>query len=128
MTTREVIASESTLHSNSAWVERQADIFVDQTAGRDEMPSIVMHDKDSKFTKAYSDRLRLQGVRTNSLPKASPNLNGRCERIIGTLQWECLNKFIVFGKRHLDHLLAEVRRVLQHHAVEHGTGSLTADS
>ena len=107
MTTREVIVSESTLHPNSSWVEKQADLFVDQTAGRDEKPSIVMHDKDTKFTREFTDKLRSRGVRTNSLPKASPNLNGRCERFIGTLRWECLDKFIVFGKRHLDYLISE---------------------
>ena len=46
-------------------------------------------------------------MRTNSLPKASPNLNGRCERFIGTIRWECLDKFIVFGRRHLDYLVSE---------------------
>jgi hypothetical protein len=35
-----MIASEATEHPNSAWVEKQADLFVDQTAGRDEKPSI----------------------------------------------------------------------------------------
>ncbi len=107
MTTREVIVSESTLHPNSAWVEKQADWFVDQTAVRDEKPSIVMHDKDTKFTKEFTAKLNERGVRTNSLPKVSPNLNGRCERIIGTIKWECLSRFIVFGKTHLDHLVAE---------------------
>ena len=34
-------------------------------------------------------------------------MNGRVERIIGTLRWECLDKFIVFGKRHLDYLVSE---------------------
>lgn len=107
MTTREVLVSESTLHPNSAWVERQADLFIDQTANREEKPAIVMHDKDSKFSKDFTDKLKSYGVRTNSLPKASPNLNGRVERIIGTLRWECLDKFIVFGKRHLDYLVSE---------------------
>ena len=107
MTTREVIASESTLHPNSAWVEEQAEWFVEQTAGRDDKPSIVMHDKDTKFTKEFTAKLKAHGVRTNSLPKASPNLNGRCERVIGTIKWECLDKFIVFGKRHLDYLVSE---------------------
>ena len=107
MTTREVIASEATEHPNSAWVEKQADWFVDQTAGREESPSIVMHDKDTKFTKAFVAKLKARGVRTNSLPKGSPNLNGRCERIIGTIKWECLNKFIIFGKQHLDYLVSE---------------------
>ncbi|GAG88458.1 unnamed protein product, partial [marine sediment metagenome] len=68
MTTREVIASEATEHPNSAWVEKQADLFVDQTAGRDEKPEIVMHDKDTKFTKEFTAKLKGRGVRTNSLP------------------------------------------------------------
>jgi putative transposase len=61
----------------------------------------------SKFTKEFTAKLKERGLRTNALPKASPNLNGRCERVIGTLRWECLDKFIVFGKRHLDYLVSE---------------------
>ena len=66
-----------------------------------------MHDKDTKFTKEFTAKLKERGLRTNSLPKASPNLNGGVERIIGTLKWEYLDKFIVFGKQHLAYLLAE---------------------
>ena len=107
MTTREVIVSESTEHPNSAWVEKQADRFLDETAGREEKPSIVMHDKDTKFTKEFVEKLESRGVRTNPLPKASPNLNGRRERVIQTIKLECLAKFISFGKRHLDYLVSE---------------------
>jgi hypothetical protein len=28
-------------------------------------------------------------------------------RLVGTLKWECLDKFIIFGKPHLDHLVGE---------------------
>jgi putative transposase len=107
MTSREVIVSESTQHPNSAWVVQQTEVFLDQTLNRDEKPSIVMHDRDTKFSKEFVAKLNGHGVKTNALPKASPNLNGRCERFIGTIRWECLDKFIIFGKRHLDHLLAE---------------------
>jgi putative transposase len=107
MTTRELIVSESTEHPNSAWVEMQTELFLDHTAGRNEKPSIVMYDKDSKFTGTFVAKLKSRGVRTNSLPKASPNLNGRCERAILTLKAECLSRFVLFGKRHLDYLLAE---------------------
>jgi transposase InsO family protein len=34
-------------------------------------------------------------------------MNGRCERFVGTIRWECLDKFIIFGKRHLDYLVSE---------------------
>jgi putative transposase len=107
MTSREVIVSSSTEHPNSAWVTEQADLFLDQTAGREKKPDIVMHDLDTKFTKEFTAALKARGLRTNPLPKASPNLNGRCERFIQTIKQECLSKFILFGKRHLDHIIAE---------------------
>lgn len=107
MTSREVIASGSTEHPNSAWVTKQVDLFVDQTAAREKKPDIIMHDRDTKFTKEFTARLKERGLRTNALPKASPNLNGRCERFIETIKLECLSKFLIFGKRHLDYLVAE---------------------
>jgi putative transposase len=107
MTTRELIVSESTVHPNSAWVAEQTDAFLYQTSCRDEKPAIVMHDLDTKFTQEFVDKLKSKGVQHNALPKASPNLNGRCERVIFTLKHECLKKFIIFGKRHLDHLMTE---------------------
>lgn len=107
MSTREVIASTSTEHPNSAWVVDQTKRFLDETAGRDEKPAIVIHDRDTKFSKEFTQTLKSKGVKPNPLPKASPNLNGRCERFIETIKLECLSKFIVFGKRHLDHLVAE---------------------
>ena len=66
-----------------------------------------MHDRDTKFTKEFAAKLKEHGVRTNALPKTSPNLNGRCERFIQTIKLECLAKFIIFGKQQLDHLLNE---------------------
>ena len=34
-------------------------------------------------------------------------MNGRVERFIQTIKHECLFKFILFGRRHLDHIVAE---------------------
>ena len=34
-------------------------------------------------------------------------LNGRRGRFLQTIKLECLNKFIIFGNRHLDYLVAE---------------------
>ena len=41
------------------------------------------------------------------LSVTSPNRNGQCALFIQTIKLECLDKFIVFGKRHLDHLVTE---------------------
>ncbi len=85
----------------------QTEQFLEETGGREKKPDILMHDLDTKFTQEFKDALKSRGVRTNALPKASPNLNGRCERFVGTLRWGCLDKFIIFGRKHLDHLLSE---------------------
>ena len=88
-------------------MERQTEAFIEKTKDRADKPDIVMHDRDTKFTKEFVAKLKEHGVRTNALPKTSPNLNGRCERFIQTIKLECLAKFIIFGKQHLDYLTAE---------------------
>ena len=105
--TREVIVSESTLKPDSAWVCEQTEWFVEQTKDREKKPTLIMHDRDVKFTKDFTATVKKCGLKTNPLPKGSPNLNGRCERVIETIKLECLAKFIVFGKRHMDYLISE---------------------
>ena len=107
MKTRETIVSPSTQHPNSAWVKQQTEMFLNESTGRTEKPAIVMHDRDTKFTCEFIAALETRSVRANALPKASPNLNGRCERVIQTIKLECLRKFLIFGQRHLDHILRE---------------------
>ena len=90
MKTREVIVSSSTQHPNSAWVKGQTEAFIEQTADRTEKPAVVMHNRDTKFTKDFVALLKAKGIRTNALPVASPNLNGRVERFIQSIKRECL--------------------------------------
>jgi putative transposase len=98
--TREVFVTESTRHPDSAWV-------CEQTKDREKKPEMILHDRDVKFTKDFTKTVKNAEMKTNPLPIGSPNLNGRCERFIGTTRWECLDKFIVFGKQHLDYLVSE---------------------
>lgn len=107
MKTREVIVSSSTLHPDSAWVTRQTELFLEQTANRSEKPAIVMHDRDTKFSREFVEKLQGRGVRANPLPVASPNLNGRVERFIQSIKRECLYKFLLFGQKHVDHIVSE---------------------
>ena len=105
--TREVIASPSTEHPNSARVKEQAEFFLEETADREDQPKLMIRDRDTKFSKEFNQALKDGGVTPIPLPPKSPNLNGRCERVIGTIKYECLLRFIIFGKRHLDYLVAE---------------------
>jgi len=105
--TREVVVTESTLHPDSAWVCEQTEWFIEQRNDREKKPEMIIHDRDVKFTKKFTKTVKDAGVKTNPLPKGSPNLNGKCERLIEMIKLECLRKFIVFGKRHLDHWITE---------------------
>jgi putative transposase len=108
METREVFVSPSTEHPNSSWVCQQTQRFIDDTSNRAEKkPDIIMHDRDTKFSKDFVATIKKNGLRANALPKASPNLNGRTERFVGQIKQECLSKFILFGKRHLDYIVSE---------------------
>ncbi|MBV07851.1 integrase core domain-containing protein [Rubinisphaera sp.] len=105
--TREAIVTESTYRPNSAWACRQTKAFVEETRNREKRQAILIHDRDTKYTKKFRETVEAGGMKTNPLPKASPNLNGRYERFVETIKLECLNKFIVFDKKHLDYLTDE---------------------
>ena len=40
------------------------------------------------------------------IPAHSPNCNPHAERLVKTIRTECLDQFVIFGERHLRHLIA----------------------
>ncbi|MCA9095311.1 MAG: DDE-type integrase/transposase/recombinase [Planctomycetaceae bacterium] len=114
--TREVIVSESTEHPTSAWVCLQTKEFIKQTQGRGEKkPQLLLHDRDTKYSAKFKATLEKAGIKSYPLPVASPNLNGRVEKFVGTIKSECLSRFIIFGKKHLDYLMASFVEYYNHH-------------
>jgi transposase InsO family protein len=51
------------------------------------------------------DRLRAMGIRDRPIAPRSPWQNGYSERLIGSIRRDCLDHVVVFGERHLRHLL-----------------------
>ena len=50
-------------------------------------------------------RLRAMGIRDRPIAGRSPWQNGCTERLIGSIRRDCLDHVVVFGERHLRHLL-----------------------
>jgi hypothetical protein len=67
----------------------------------------LIHDRDPLFTKVWVELLKSSGVKSVRIPASSPNCNPFAERFVRTIRNECLNNFVVFGERHLRHLLRE---------------------
>ncbi|MEZ6072239.1 MAG: integrase core domain-containing protein [Pirellulales bacterium] len=105
--TRRVFIAPSTFHPNDAWVNEQGEAFLKHAADAGLGAKIVMHDRDTKFTKSFDQKLKDAGVKIRKTAYRSPNTNAYVERFLQTLQQEALDHFIVFGQQHLDVIVSE---------------------
>ena len=112
--TRRVWVSDATMHPNARWVEQQGRNFCMHLQENSLPATMLLHDRDTKFTAAFDAILKTQGIAPKRLPIQSPNLNAYAERFIQTLKHECLNHFIILGRRHLGHLVHEFVDAVAH--------------
>lgn len=119
--TRRAFATASTEHPDAEWVAEQVARFKAASGVRGTMCRVLTRDRDQKFGKAFDGALRAKGITPVRLPHCAPNLNAHVERFIQTLQVECLDRFIVCGREHLDHLMAEF---IEHYNAERPHSSI----
>jgi transposase InsO family protein len=86
---------------------------------------ILIHDRDPLFTHKFRQTLGAAGVRSLKLPKQSPNLNAYSESWVRTIKRECLHKMILFGEKHVRHVVEQFVEHYNlerpHSGIEHGT-------
>jgi putative transposase len=70
-------------------------------------PTHIIRDRDTKFTDQFCDILATEDIEFCRIPPRSPDLNPFAEAWVQRIKHECLNHFIVFGERHLRHLIRE---------------------
>jgi len=107
--TRRVFITPASYHPDESWVLEQAEAFKQHVKDEKLSCKLLMHDRDTKFTKSF-DKSFSAGKRDVKVSAfRSPNTNAYVERFIQSLQQECLDHFVVFGKAHFDHLCSEYR-------------------
>jgi putative transposase len=99
--TRRVIVTPSTYHPNAAWMEEQAAAFMRQTKVDKLGADLMMHDRDGKFMATFDAALKQSGVDVKKSAPRSPNTVAFVERVIQTIQQECIDHFMVFGSKHM---------------------------
>jgi putative transposase len=105
--TRQVILTPSTLHPNEEWVVAQAEAFVQQARDSGLPVRYVQHDRDRKFPKGFVAALKRLRVRNKMGAFRAPNTNAFVERFIQSIGQECLDRFVIFGEQHMDHVCQE---------------------
>ena len=112
--TRQVILSPATYHPNEAWVVAQAKSFVEQARERDLPVRYVQRDRDTKFTRTFDQELKDHKVQRIVNAFRSPNTNAFIERFIQSIGQECLDRFVIFGAQHMNHLCQEYLEYYHH--------------
>jgi transposase InsO family protein len=90
-----------TAHPTAEWISHQ----LTEACGWNVAPRYIIRDRDAAYGDVFIRRLRAMGIRDRPTAARSPWQNGYCERVIGSIRRECLDHVVVFGERHLRHLL-----------------------
>jgi len=105
--TRRLHLAGVTARPTAAWAVQQARNLAMDLDDRLGTLRLLIHDRDPVFTTAFGEVFKSEGLRIiTSLPR-TPRMNATCERVIGTLRRELLDRTLILGDRHLDLVLRE---------------------
>jgi hypothetical protein len=105
---RRVHLASCTYHPTGAWVVQHARNLAWKIQEEGLPVQFLLRDRDSKFTAAFDEVFRSEGVRVLQTPYRAPRANSFAERWIGTARRECLDHLLIFGGRHLERVLTEL--------------------
>jgi len=98
---RQILWLGVTAHPTAEWISHQ----LTEAYGWKVAPRYIIRDRDAVYGDVFIRRLRAMSIRDRPTAARSPWQNGYCERAIGSIRRECLDHVVVFGERHLRHLL-----------------------
>ena len=100
--TRRIVHCNVTAHPTAHWTMQQ----LREAIPADHSYRFLIHARDSIFSQQLDQSIRHLMVRVLKTPPQSPQANALCERLIGTLRRECLDRVIPLTEHHL-------RRIVQ---------------
>ncbi|WMT79685.1 integrase core domain-containing protein [Bradyrhizobium sp. Ash2021] len=98
---RQILWVGATAHPTAEWIANQ----LTQACGWEQTPRYLIRDRDRAYGEIFIRRVRSIGIRDRPTPPRSPWQNAYAERLIGSIRRECIDHIVVFGERHLRHVL-----------------------
>ena len=90
---------------SGSWAAQQARNLSCSLAERSEPLRFLIHDRDSKFTRAFDEVFASEGLEIIRTSFRAPRANAVAERFVRTFRAECLDWTLIVGRRHLERVL-----------------------
>jgi putative transposase len=104
---RQVFLAGVTAHPDGRWTTQQARNLAMSLDDQRRRFKFLIRDRDSKFVEAFDEVFVSERMRVIRTPVRSPRANAFAERFVGTARRECLDWVLIFGRHHLERVLAE---------------------
>jgi hypothetical protein len=105
--TRRVRLAGITQNPSGGWVTQQARNVVIDASERKRPTSFLIHHREAKFSAAFDEVFRTEGITVIRTPFRAPNANANAERFAPTLREECLDSLLIVGRHQLERVLRE---------------------
>jgi len=103
--TRRIEYVASTSNPDGAWMMQQARNLLMDLDDRGRRPRFLIHDRDTKFSRAFDAVFHGEAIRVIRTPTQAPNANAHIERWVGSVRRECLDRLLILNRRQLDRVL-----------------------
>jgi putative transposase len=94
-----------TSNPDGDWMLQEARNLLMDLDEHPQRPRLLIHDRDSKFSRAFDDLFRSEGITVIRTPVRAPNANAHIERWVGSVRRECLDRLLIFNRRQLERIL-----------------------
>jgi putative transposase len=103
--TRRVHLAGITANPDGAWTTQAARNFLMDLGQRSASVKFLIRDRAGQFTGPFDAVFQAEGIRILASPPQAPRANAICERIIGTLRREVLDRLLIVNEHHLCRVL-----------------------
>ena len=108
--TRRVHLAGITAHPDGAWTTQAARNVLTDLGQRAASVKFLIRDRAGQFTSSFDAVFTAEGIRILASPPQAPRANAICERIIGTLRRELLDRLLIVNEQHLRRVLTEYQQ------------------